>query len=135
MSQMKDCLPAISNALSYATPKSYDSLLSSSLLPEQALVDQAILIAHAAPAQSHPEIITKGATVKPMMHKELLTASQHKQLIDKVCTCFEYEGLHLTDCRQWLALKPKSQQWTSACQITQHWDLTMKMCCTQDLQQ
>jgi hypothetical protein len=103
----EDCLQAISNALSYSTPKSYDSLLSSSLLPEQALADQATLIAHDAPAQSHPDIITKGATVKPMMYEELLTTSQHKQLIDKVCTCFEDEELHLTDCHQWLALNPK----------------------------
>ena len=60
MHQNEDCLQAISNALSYATPKSYDSLLSSSLLPEQALADQATLIAHDAAAESHPDIITKG---------------------------------------------------------------------------
>ena len=47
----EDCLQAISNALSYSTPKSYDSLLNSSLLPEQALADQATLIAHDAAAQ------------------------------------------------------------------------------------
>ena len=62
----EDCLQAISNALSYATPKSYKSLIASVLL-EQALVDQATLIAHDAPAKSHPDIITTGATVKPMM--------------------------------------------------------------------
>ena len=88
MSQMKTASKAISNALSYLTPKSYDSLLSSSSLIEQALVDQATLLAHDALAQSHPDIIPKGAAVKPMMYDELLTASQHKQLIDKVFTCF-----------------------------------------------
>ena len=51
----EDCLQAISNALSYSTPKSYESLLSSSLL-----LDQAALIAHDALAQSHPDIITNG---------------------------------------------------------------------------
>ena len=75
----EDCLQAISNALSYSTPKSYDSLLSSSLLPEQALADQSTLYAHDAPAQSHPDIITKGVTVQPMMYEELLTTSQHKE--------------------------------------------------------
>ena len=71
----EDCLQAISNALSYSTPKSYDSLIGSSFLwpnslqPEQALVDQAILIAHDVAAQSHPDIITKGVTLKPMMYK------------------------------------------------------------------
>jgi hypothetical protein len=56
----EDCLQAISNPVSYSTPKSYDSLLSSSSLPEQALAGQATLIAQDAPAQSHPDIITKG---------------------------------------------------------------------------
>ena len=56
----EDCLQAISNALSYSIPKSYDALLGSSLLLEPALVDQANLIAHDAAAQSHPDIITKG---------------------------------------------------------------------------
>ena len=96
----EDSLQAISNALSYSTPKSYDSLLSSSVLPEQAIADQATIIAHDAPAQSHPNIIAKGATVKPMMYEELLTTSQHKHLIDQVCTCFDYEELHLNDCHQ-----------------------------------
>ena len=68
------------------------------------------------------------------MYEELLTASQHEQLIEKVCTCFEYEALHLTDRHQWLALKPK-EQWISAHQIIQHWDLTMRMCCKEDLKQ
>ena len=62
------------------------------LLPlEQALVDQATLIARDAAAHSQRVLITKGVTVKPMMCEELLTTSQHKQLIDKVCTCFEDE--------------------------------------------
>ena len=88
-----------------------------------------------AAAQSHRDLITKGVTVKPMMYEEILTTSQHKQLIGKVCTCFEYEELHLTVCHQWLALKPEAQQWISACHITQHWDLTMRMRCKQDLKQ
>jgi hypothetical protein len=118
-------LQAISNVLSYSTSKSYDTLqmhlvwagsyaMSSlsddvlgssfiwpnSLPPEQALADQATLIARDAAAHSHRDLITKGVTVKPMMYEELLTASQHKQLTDKVCTCFEDEELHLTDCHQ-----------------------------------
>ena len=56
----EDCLQAISNALSYSTPKSYDSLLGSSLLLEKALGDQAILISPDVVAQSHPDIITNG---------------------------------------------------------------------------
>ena len=51
---------------------------------EQAIVDQATLIARDVVAQSHWDIITKGVTVKPIMYEELLTASQYKQLIDKV---------------------------------------------------
>ena len=51
-----------------------------SLLLEQALVDQATLIARDAAAQSHRDLITKGVTEKPMMYEELLTASQHEQL-------------------------------------------------------
>ena len=71
-----------------------DDMISSSFLwpnslpPEQALADQATRIARDAAAQSHRDLITKGVTVKPMMYEELLTASQHEQLIDKVCTCF-----------------------------------------------
>ena len=112
-------LQAISNVLSYSTSKSYDplqmhlvwagdyamsalidDLLGSSFIspnslpPEQALVDQATLIARDAAA--HPR--------------------------------FEDEVLHLTDRHQWLALKPKEQQWISARQIIQHWDITMRMC-------
>ena len=30
-------------------------------------------------------------------------------------------------------MKPKEQQWISACHITQHWDLTMSMRCQQDM--
>ena len=71
--------------------------------------------------------------MKPMMYEELLNASQHEQLIEKVCTCFEDEALHLTDSHQWLALQHKEQQWINARQIIQHWDLTVKMCCREDL--
>ena len=112
-------LQAISNVLSYSTSKSYDTLqmhlvwagdyamsalsddvLGSSFIwpnslpPEQALADQAALIARDAAAHSHRDLITKGVTVKPMMYEELRTASQHEQLIDSVCTCFEDEVLH-----------------------------------------
>ena len=153
-------LQAISNVLNFATAKSYntlqmhlvwagdyavsalsDDMISSSflwpnsLLPEQAGADEATLIARDAAAQSHQDLITKGVTAKPMMYEELLTASQHEQIIEKVCTCFEDEALHLTDRHQWLALKPKEQQWIGARQIIQHWDLTMRMCCKQDLKQ
>jgi hypothetical protein len=99
------------------------------------LVDEATLIARDAAAQSHRELITKGVTVKPMMYEELLSASQHEQLLKKVCICFEDEALHLTDRHQWQALKPKELQWIGARQIIQHWDLTMRMCCKQDLKQ
>ena len=137
----EDRLQAISNAPSYFTPKSYDSLLSSSFLwpnslpPEQALAGQATLLAHDAAAQPHRDIITKGVTVKPMMYEELLTASQHEHVIEKVCTRFEYEALHLIDRHQWMALKPKEQQWISALQILQHLDITMRLRCDQDLRQ
>jgi hypothetical protein len=118
-----------------------DDVLGSSFIwpisvpPEQALADQATLIARDAAAHSHRDLITKGVSVKPMMYEELLTTSQHEQLIEKVCTCFEYEALHLIDRHQWLALNPKEQQWISARQIIQHWSLTMRMCCKEDLQQ
>ena len=103
-------LQAISNVLSYATSKSYDTLqmhlvwagdyatsaLSddvlgsafiwpNSLPHDQALVDKATLIARDAAAHSHRDLITKGVTVKPMMYEELLKASQHEQLIEQVC--------------------------------------------------
>jgi hypothetical protein len=104
-----------------------------SLLPEQAGADEATLIARDAAAQSHRGLNTKGVAVKPMMYEALLTASQHQQIIEKVCTRFEDEALHLTDRHQWLALKPKEQQWIGARQIIQQWDLTMRICCKQDL--
>ncbi len=69
-------------------------LSPSSLPPEQALADQATLIARDAAAQSHRDLISKGVTVKPMMYEELLTTSQRKQLTEKVCACFENEALH-----------------------------------------
>ena len=56
-----------------------------SLPPERALADEAALIARDA-AQSHKDLITKGATVKPLMYEELFAASQHEKLIEKVCT-------------------------------------------------
>ena len=82
-------------------------LWPNSLRPEQAGADEATLIARDAVAQSHWDSITKGVTVKPMMYEELLAASQHEQIIEKVCTCFEDEALHLIDRHQWPALKPK----------------------------
>ena len=103
-------------------------LWPNSLPPEQALADQATLVACEAAAQSHRDIITKCVAVKPMMYEELLTSSQHEQLVDEVCTCFKYEELHLTERHQWLALKPTEQQWIGARQFIQHWNLTMKMC-------
>ena len=106
-----------------------------SLPLEQALVDQATLIARDADANSHRDMSTKGVTVQPMMYEELLTASQHEQLIEKVGTCLEDEALHLIDRHQWLALNPKEQRWISARQIIQYWDLTMRMCCKEDLPQ
>ena len=112
----------------YAMSALSDDMIGSSFLRpnslplEQALVDQATLIARDAVAQSHRDIITKCVTVKPMMYEELLTSSQHEKLIEKVCTCFEDEAWHLTNRHQWLALKTKSQQWISARQIIQNWD-------------
>ena len=91
-----------------------DDMISSSflgpntLLPEQAGADEATLIALDAAAQSHRDLITKGVTAKPMMYEELMTASQDKSIIEKVCTCCEDEALHLTDRHQWLALSPRS---------------------------
>ena len=73
--------------------------------------------------------------MKPMTYEELLTTSQHEQLIEKACACFEYEALHLTDRHQWLALNPKEQQWISARQFIHHWELTMRMCCKEYLKQ
>ena len=115
----------MSNALSYSTPKSYNSLpctlsgLGTCLAPpsfatlialEQALVDQATLIARDA---------------APHFDRDL---AQHEQLTDKVCTCFEYEELHLTDRHQWLAMKPKEQQWISACHKKTSRTLSKQLC-------
>ena len=87
---------------------SFSFLRPNSLLPEKAGADEATLIARAAVAQSHRDLITKGVTPKPIMYEELLTASQHEQIIEKVCTCCEDEALHLDNRHQWLALSPKS---------------------------
>ena len=81
----EDCLQSISNALSYSTPKSYDSLLGYSFLgpnslpPEQAIADQTTLLAHEASAQSHMDIITEGVTVQPMMSDNITTRTTHRQ--------------------------------------------------------
>jgi hypothetical protein len=56
----------------YATSALSDDLIGSSFLwpnslpPEQAIADQATLIAHDAAAQSHRDLITKGVAVEPM---------------------------------------------------------------------
>ena len=153
-------LRAIRQVLSKATPKSYDSLqlhlvwsgdyaLSAlsddclgldyiwpgSMPPEESLADEATLVARDAASQSHRDLITKGVTVKAMLYEELLTPKQHEQVVDKITSCFEDSALHLTDRNQWLALKPKAQQWTGARQVIQHWDLTMRACCQADLPQ
>ena len=41
--------------------------------------------------------------------------------------------MHLTDRNQWLALKPKPEQWAAARQVIQHWDNTIGACCKADL--
>ena len=74
----------------YAASALSDVMLGSSLfwpnalLPEHAGADEATLIARDAAAQSHRDPNTKGVT-KPMMYEELLAASQHEHIIDKVC--------------------------------------------------
>ena len=103
--------------------------------PEESLADEATLVARDAASQSHRDLITKGVTVKAMLYEELLTPKQHEQVVDKITSCFEDSALHLTDRNQWLALKPKAQQWTGARQVIQHWDLTMRACCQADLPQ
>ena len=68
-----------------------------------------------------------------MLYEEQLTPKQHEQVVDKICSCFEDSALHLTDRKQWIALKPKAEQWMGARQVIQHWDLTMRACCEADL--
>ena len=151
-------LGAITKVLGHATPKSFDVLqlhlvwagdytLSAlcdeclgmdhiwpnSMLPEEALADEATLIARDAAAKSHRDLITRGVTVKPMLYEELLTAKQHEQLVEKICSCFEDSALHLADRNRWVALKPNEEQWLAARQVVQHWDQTIKSCCQADL--
>ena len=151
-------LSAIRKILSFATPKSYETLqlhlvwagdyavsaLSddclamdyiwpNSLMPDQALADEVALVARDAASKSHRDLISKGVTVKPMVYEELLTQKQHEQIVEKLCSCFEDSALHLTDRNQWLALKPKAEQWLAARQVIQHWDITMRSCCAKDL--
>ena len=102
-----------------------------SLLDADSLSDDVALLARDAAAEVNPREVT----IKPMKYEELLTTSQRKQIVEEVCTCFEHEALHLTDRHQWLALRPKEPQWIGARQISQHWGLTMRMCCKQDLKQ
>ena len=89
------------------------------------------MIARDAAAHSHRDMITEGVTVKPMIYEELLTASQHEQLIKKVCTFLKQlmqkvrHGTDLIATSGWHC-NPKEQQWISARQIIQHWDLTMR---------
>ena len=151
-------LSAISKILSFATPKSYeilqlhlvwagdytvsalsdecfnmDYIWPNTSMPAQALADEAALVARDAASQSHRDLITKGVTVLPMLYDELLTQKQHEQIVEKLCSCFEDSALHLTDRNQWLALKPKAEQWLAARQVIQHWDIAMRSCCAQDL--
>ncbi len=151
-------LKAIQQILGKGTPKSFDTLqlhlvwagdyaLSAlsdeclgldyiwpgSLPPEGALADEATLVARDAASQSHRDLITKGVKVKPMLYEELLSPKQHEQILEKITSCFEDSALHLSDRNQWLALKPKAEQWIGARQVIQHWDLTMRACCQADL--
>ena len=96
-------------------------------------MDEVTLIARDAAAQSHRDLITKGVAVKPMVYDALLTPSQHEQIVDKVCACFEDSALHLLDRNQWQQLRPKPEDWKAARKIIQHWDLTFKECCQMSL--
>ena len=149
---------AITKILSGCTPKSYEAMqihlvwagdytqsaLSddclgqefiwpNSLLPDQAQVDSATLVARDAAAQSHRDLITRGMTVKPMHYDELLTPKQHEQTLDKIIAIFEDSALHHADRNQWQLAKPKSEQWLAARQVIQHWDQTLRACCEADL--
>ena len=151
-------LKAISQILGKATPKSFqalqlhlvwagdyavsalsddtlgqDFIWPNSLPPEETFADEATLVARDAAAHSHRDLISKGLTVKPMSYETLLTEPQHEQLVDKITACFEDSALHLTDRNQWLALKPKNEQWSAGRQVIQHWDQTMRSCCQTDL--
>ena len=151
-------LNAISNILTHASKKSYktmeihlvwagdyqfsalnDNALSlpfiypNSLPPAEALPDEATQVARDAAAGMHKDLMPPGATLRPMKYEELLTVSQHEQLIEKVLTCYEDEVLHLPDRNQWLPLRPKDETWLGARQIIQHWGQTMKQVCQADL--
>ena len=151
-------LTAITNVLSHASPKSFDSfqfhlvwagdfavsalsdealglpyIWPNSLPPAEAVAEESTLIARDAAASTHRELIAKGATLKPMLYEELLTQQQHEHIVDKICSCFEDSALHLTDRHQWLALRPKPEQWLQARLVIQHWMQTMRACCEKDL--
>ena len=112
---------------------SLDFIWPNSLPPSACLPDEATLVARDAAAHAHRDRMPKDLTVKPMLYEELLTAKQHEAIIVKLTSCFEDSALHLTDRNQWLALKPKPEQWAAARQVIQHWDNTIKACCKADL--
>ena len=59
-----------------------------------------------------------------MHYEEHLTPKQQEITIVKLTSCIEDSALHLTDRNQWLAKKPKPEQWAATRQGIQHWDST-----------
>ena len=112
---------------------SLDFIWPNSLPPDACLPDEATLVARDAASHANRDRIPNGLTVRPMHYEELLTPKQHESIIVKLTSCFEDSALHLTDRNQWLALKPKPEQWAAARQVIQHWDNTIKACCKADL--
>ena len=110
-----------------------DFIWPKSLPPAACPPDEATLVARDAAAHAKRDLIPKGVTVRPMHYEELLTPKQHELTIVKLTSCFEDSALHLTDRNQWLALKPKPEQWAAARQVIQHWDNTIGACCKADL--
>ena len=101
---------------------SLDFIWPNSLPPSASLPDEATLVARDAASHATRDRIPNSLTVKPMHYEELLTPKQHESIIVKLTSCFEDSALHLTDRNQWLALKPKPEQWAAARQVIQHWD-------------
>ena len=151
-------LKAVQQVLGRATPESFEALqlhlvwagdyaisaLSDDALgldfiwpksfpPAACLPDEATLVARDASSQANRDRVPNGVTVKPMFYEELLTPKQHELIVLKLLSCFEDSALHLTDRNQWLALKPKPEQWAAARQVIQHWDMSIRACCKADL--
>ena len=68
-----------------------------------------------------------------MHYEALLTSKQHQLMLQKAFTCYEDEVLHQTNRIEWKRLVPSLEQWKGYRAIIQHWDLTIRSCCEQDM--